>query len=55
MIRSVDVSIITEKIKEMCISANHYLSKDMDEALKKPVIRKNPSLERKFYASFRIT
>lgn len=34
MIRSIDVNIITENIKEMCIQANHFLSKDMDEALK---------------------
>ncbi len=32
--RSIDVSIITENIKEMCIEANHFLTKDMDQALK---------------------
>ena len=30
MIRTVDTKIITENVKEMCIEANHYLSKDMD-------------------------
>lgn len=35
MIRTVSTSDITKNIKEMCIEANHYLSKDMDEALKK--------------------
>lgn len=33
--RTVNVSEITEQIKEMCIEANHYLSKDMDVAMKK--------------------
>ena len=32
--RTVNVSEITENIKEMCIEANHYLSKDMEAALK---------------------
>ncbi|MEE1086910.1 MAG: fumarate hydratase [Schaedlerella sp.] len=35
MIRTIEVKIITENVKEMCIQANHFLSKDMDEALKK--------------------
>ena len=35
MIRELDIQIITENIKEMCIEANHFLSKDMDDALKK--------------------
>ena len=35
--RSVDVSVITENIKEMCIQANHFLSEDMDIAMKKAV------------------
>ena len=33
--RSVDVSIVTRNIKEMCIQANHFLSEDMDIAMKK--------------------
>ena len=32
--RTVHVSEITKNIKEMCIEANHYLTKDMDDALK---------------------
>ena len=32
--RTIDVGEITRNIKEMCIEANHYLTKDMDEALK---------------------
>ncbi len=35
MIRMVDVNEITKNIKEMCIEANHFLSKDMCEALEK--------------------
>ena len=35
--RSVDVSIVTRNIKEMCIEVNHYLSKDMDIAMKNAV------------------
>lgn len=33
--RTINVGEITEQIKEMCIEANHYLSKDMDLAMKK--------------------
>lgn len=33
--REISVNLITEEIAAMCIQANHYLSKDMDEALKK--------------------
>lgn len=35
--RTVNVSEITENIKEMCIEANHYLSDDMSYALKNAV------------------
>ena len=35
--RSVDVSIVTRNIKEMCIQANHFLSEDMDIAMKNTV------------------
>lgn len=35
--RSVDVSIVTRNIKEMCIQANHFLSEDMDIAMKNVV------------------
>lgn len=37
MIRSIHVQEITKNIKEMCIEANHFLSKDMDIAMKKAV------------------
>ena len=35
--RSVDVSIVTKNIKEMCIQANHFLSEDMGIAMKNAV------------------
>lgn len=34
MIRTVSTEEITKNIREMCIEANHYLSRDMDKALK---------------------
>lgn len=34
MIREINVSEITAAVKEMCIQANHFLSPDMDKALK---------------------
>ena len=35
--RSVDVSIVTRNIKEMCIEANHFLSEDMKKVFKNAV------------------
>ncbi|WP_297630656.1 fumarate hydratase [uncultured Clostridium sp.] len=32
--RELDVKIITQKVKELCINANYYLGKDIDNALK---------------------
>lgn len=40
--------IITENVKEMCIEANHYLSKDMDIAMKNAVTTENPNLAGKY-------
>lgn len=34
MVRNMNVDIITKNIKEMCIEANHRLSKDMDAAIR---------------------
>ena len=42
--RSVDVSVITKNIKEMCIQANHFLSEDMDKAMKNAVETEEPPL-----------
>lgn len=33
--RTIQISVVTQNIKEMCIEANHYLSKDMTEVLHK--------------------
>lgn len=35
MIRTIKAEEVTKNIREMCIEANHYLSRDMDKALKK--------------------
>lgn len=37
MIREVHVDTIIENLKDMCIQANHYLSPDMDQAMKQAV------------------
>ena len=34
MVRSVNVELLTENIKEMCIQANHFLTPDMDKAMR---------------------
>lgn len=34
MVRSVNVELLTENIKEMCIQANHSLAPDMDKAMR---------------------
>lgn len=47
MIRELKVNEITQKIKEMCIQANHYLSPDMDAALKNAVETEKSELGRK--------
>ena len=48
MIRTVDTKIITENVKEMCIEANHYLSKDMDKALKDATVSEKSELGKKY-------
>ncbi len=47
MIRTIDTDIITENIKEMCIEANHYLSADMDAAMKQAVESEKSQLGKK--------
>lgn len=44
MLRSINVGEITKNIKEMCIEANHYLSPDMDAAMKKAEQEEKASL-----------
>ena len=47
MIRTVNTDLIVKNIKEMCIEANHYLSPDMDEAMKKAVTTEKSELGKK--------
>ena len=45
--RTVNVEEISKNIKEMCIEANHFLSKDMDIAMKNAVSTEKSSLGKK--------
>ena len=45
--RTIKTSEITKNIKEMCIEANHYLSRDMDEAMKHAVKTEESELGKK--------
>ena len=47
MIRTVNTDEIVKNIKEMCIEANHYLSKDMDKALKDATASEKSELGKK--------
>ena len=47
MVREINVNELIVNIREMCIEANHYLSSDMDEALKKAVDTEKSELGRK--------
>lgn len=47
MIREIKVSEITAAIKEMCIQANHFLSPDMDKALKAATANEESPLGKK--------
>ena len=47
MIRTVNTEDIVKNIKEMCIEANHYLSKDMDKALKEATASEKSELGKK--------
>lgn len=42
--RTIQISVVTQNIKEMCIEANHYLSKDMTEVLHKSAEKENMPL-----------
>lgn len=37
MVRTIKTQDITDTVKEMCIEVNHFLSKDMDKAMKDAV------------------
>ena len=47
MIRTISTDQVTEQIKEMCIEANHYLSPDMDEAMRAVVAKEKSELGKK--------
>lgn len=47
MIRTINAADITANIKEMCIEANHFLTKDMDVALKRAVDTEKSEIGRK--------
>lgn len=47
MIRELNVQELTDTIKEMCIQANHYLSPDMDHAMKQAVQTEESELGKK--------
>lgn len=44
MVRSVNVELLTDNIKEMCIQANHYLAPDMDRVMKNACERETKPL-----------
>ena len=44
--RTVDVSVLTQNISEMCIEANHYLSEDMKAAFTEAQNREQAPLGR---------
>lgn len=47
MIRTVKTEDIVKNIKEMCIEANHYLSEDMDKAMKEAAASEKSELGKK--------
>ncbi|MCM1121115.1 MAG: fumarate hydratase [Eubacterium sp.] len=44
--RTIDVADIAHNVKQMCIEANHFLSEDMDEAMKRAVQEEKAPLGR---------
>ena len=47
MIKTINTKEITKNVKEMCIEANHYLSPDMDAAMKKATAEEKSELGKK--------
>ena len=47
MVRIVKTEEITKTVKEICIEANHFLSEDMDECLKKATVSEESELGKK--------
>ena len=44
--RTIDVNLVTDNIKEMCIEANHFLSEDMKNALQAATVQEKAPLGR---------
>lgn len=53
MIRAIKTKEVTKNIREMCVEANHYLSKDMDMALHEAVEKEQSPLGRKILCQLR--
>lgn len=47
MVRTIQTEEVTKNIKEMCIQANHYLSEDMDRAMKRAAETEESELGKK--------
>ena len=44
MVRTIEVGVLTQNIKEMCIEANHFLSKDMEKIFRESVKKEESPL-----------
>lgn len=51
--RELDVKVITENIKEMCIEATHFLTEDMKNVLDDSVTKEESPLGKQIYSSYR--
>lgn len=51
--REIEVKQITEAVKKLCIDANHFLSKDMEDALSKAQSAEESELGKKIFAQLR--
>ena len=51
--RTIEVADVTRNIKEMCIEANHFLTKDMDEAMRQAVQEEKAPLGKQILCQLR--
>ena len=51
--REIEVKQITEAVKKLCIDANHFLSKDMEDALSRAQSAEESGLGKKIFAQLR--
>ena len=49
MIRQINTDVIIDNIREMCIQANHQLSSDMEQSLKKAVQTERSEIGKKIF------